>query len=688
MTRPRRTRWWVLVAAVVLAAGVVVPGRADVAVAQDDDGLDLTGTTVYKVATDDGVVDVEIRLRATNRVPDQRRSNGIFRTWFTGTGVLIPTGAVDIGATRNGSAVSVTLEEQVGEQSGVSLGIYLVDFGPNVYFGQTADIVVRYRLPSSAPRSPGLARVNPAYTTIVPIPVGDPGQATVRIELPLFFRTEWTGAEFAETVVGLARVLEAADIADPFAWGAVVTARLDDELLRSTVAVDLDPVGTEQVVVAAWPDDPQWQEFVATGVTDGLPVLEELIGLEWPIEGDLTITETITPYLYGYAGWFSTSLDDDGTAAIEIGEDLDDQVLHHELSHAWFDREFVDARWFTEGLAELFAYRALDEQGIEYDAPAVADRTDEHGFALERWPAPFGENADEAEAYGYAASHTVVAELFDDIGDDRMRDVLEVLDAGLSPYDPDGEIPHGLNVPRWGQVLDAFELTGGSTAAAELFDEWVLDSIHEAVLDRRSSAQQQLAELTAAGGAWGVPDRIVRDMGRWNFGQVDRTAEVAHATIDTRDALWRRAAELDAELVDVGAPLYAAAEAPADFDDVVEVLGEQGLVLDELAAAAEAVAADEGLLERIGLWGEDPDEELAAVRSAIEDGDGHDAVERAIALRTLLADAEGVGTFRALVAGGALLGLLLLVSLTVVWRRRRRAHRPEESAEVPEGPEP
>ena len=121
----------------------------------------------------------------------------------------------------------------------------------------------------------------------------------------------------------------------------MVSARDDNKLIERVV-----DVGDQDVKVLGWPDDAAWADFVATQVEDGVPALEELTGLDWPATDTLDVVETASPYLYGYAGWYVRN---DGL--IEIGDELDQQVILHELAHVWFNDSLFSGRWINEGFA-------------------------------------------------------------------------------------------------------------------------------------------------------------------------------------------------------------------------------------------------------------------------------------------------------------------------------------------------
>ena len=104
---------------------------------------------------------------------------------------------------------------------------------------------------------------------------------------------------------------------------------------------------------------------------DGLPALEELVGLEWPVSGDLSVSEVHTPLLHGYAGFYDESTDE-----ITMSEDLDEHTILHEASHAWFNGDLIRDRWIDEGLAEYYAAAGPRALGLsDESAPTVIEPT-------------------------------------------------------------------------------------------------------------------------------------------------------------------------------------------------------------------------------------------------------------------------------------------------------------------------
>ena len=81
--------------------------------------------------------------------------------------------------------------------------------------------------------------------------------------------------------------------------------------------------------------------------------------------------ESNTPYLYGYAGWFEPVND-----VIEIGDELDQIVILHELTHRWFNDQMFSTRWINEGLAEELAAQAMAELDGDPEASKLPPASD------------------------------------------------------------------------------------------------------------------------------------------------------------------------------------------------------------------------------------------------------------------------------------------------------------------------
>jgi hypothetical protein len=143
------------------------------------------------------------------------------------------------------------------------------------------------------------------------------------------------------------------------------------------------------------------------------------------------ITETVTPYLYGYAGWYSRT---DNT--IEIGDELDAQVVLHEISHMWFNDLLFTTRWIDEGLAQEYAARAVAQLGGKPATPNAVNVHAPAAIPLEAWDTVDlqAQNSQARETFGYNASWLVVHRLTDEIGVDAVRRVIAAASKDAMPY--------------------------------------------------------------------------------------------------------------------------------------------------------------------------------------------------------------------------------------------------------------
>ncbi len=147
----------------------------------------------------------------------------------------------------------------------------------------------------------------------------------------------------------------------PLDWYAWITATNDEALTRDRLAL----AGGDEVVIRGWPEDKRWRSRVRELLRDGVPALVDRIGLAWPVDGSLVISEVHTPLLEGYGGFYDPETDE-----ITISEDLDDLTIIHEASHAWFNKSLFTERWITEGLADEYAALVLQRAGPRLPGPA------------------------------------------------------------------------------------------------------------------------------------------------------------------------------------------------------------------------------------------------------------------------------------------------------------------------------
>ncbi len=508
--------------ALMLTSLVVVTTPDGIAIAAD--GSRLVSSTVYRVDPAGPAIHVAATYEMTAITPDKDLGGGRVEFYFF-TGVVLPiaTNATSLAVRVNGSDADFTL---ITEDDFVLLE---VDFLSDLRYQQTNTIEVTYSLLGDSPRSDSFTRVNIAYVSFLAVAFGDAGLADVVIEIPEGWNVEHRGSPLETTTANGVSTLSATAIESPDDFFVAFTARDDEQLTRRQTVV-----GAAKFDILAWPNDDAWAEFTGERVATGVPILEELIGAPWPNTDTTTIIETSTPYLDGYGGYYFTQRN-----LIEVAEDLESQLILHELAHAWLNGSRVTDRWLSEGLAEEVAARAVERIGEPLPQPEF-ERLDEfeiEPFPLTEWNPQPDDGFDGTETYGYVNSFSVIRRLVDEIGSDRLADVLEAVIARRRAYpDENGETPTGA-LTGWQQFLDLSEQIGEARGLEQIYRELVVTDAQAELLDRRAEVLIAYAALTERGGSWTPPEAVRRPMAGWQFDDASAALSDANQVLDTRDQL-------------------------------------------------------------------------------------------------------------------------------------------------------
>jgi hypothetical protein len=599
----------VLVAAL---AAVVLPPFTKIARAED--GLRWETTATYVFDSPNGVVHASIDVSLRNTLQNETDGNVIRKPYFSGVSIPVPPDAANLAAFGDDTplSVSVTPSEEGGYQ------IADIDLARNLFAGQTVHLLVNYDLTGAAPRSDTPERINAAYASFGAYGLGDPGLTTVRVVIPEAFQFDSFGDEAVESLEEGNRVLTAANLENPDEWFMFVSAR-NDEALVSTPGT----AGEVAFDVRGWPNDPEWAQFTSTTITTGLPALTGLIGLPWPIDHTLEVRETVTPYLYGYAGWF-----DGYTGDIEIGEDLDQDVVLHELSHAWFNSDLFADRWVSEGLAQTYSARTISTLGGTPGEPTAIDVTADGAVRLDAWgdlALTDDGSTDAEEEFGYNASWFIMDALADEVGDDGMRSIFTAADAHANPYAGDAEVDAPtLAATNWHLLLDLAEEVGGSTGFEALLRSYVATPDELPELDARAAARTTYDALQTSGGSWTPPGGVRESMARWAFPDATEQMTAATAVLTSRDDVIAKAGDLGLTAPTGAETAYE--EAGAHHGDTLADLEEVSATLDaqhqSLAEIAEVDGAKQEALDgfdNLGLT-TDLDGYVAPARDAFEAG--------------------------------------------------------------------
>lgn len=643
-------------AALLVPAVGLAPIGAPPARAAAGDGLDVVTSATYMLRPPEGIVGVAIDVTARNEVPDEQVGSLLRRTWFTGASFAIQSEATGVRATAGGAPLPTRLADRKGYTE------LEVTFARSLYYRESAQFRIDYDLPGGEPRSESDVRVGSAFATFVAWAFGDRGD--VRVTIPAGFDVEDAGSPVERSQADGATVLSAGGVTEASDWYVLVTADRPAALTETRLRI---PSG-EAVVVRGWPEDAEWNRTVGDLLTRGLPALDELIGLDWPVNGDLEVFEVHTPLLEGYAGFY-----DPAAARIRISEDLDELTILHEASHAWFNDGLFVGRWIDEGLADEYGLRALAALARPADGPGVARPSEQEAFPLNDWPPPRpirDEGTDAREDYGYRASWTVVEGVLREVGVERMRELLRAASSREIAYVGEGRPEPLPGDVDWRRFLDLVEERGG-VVVDPLWERYVVTEDELALLRERRAVRLDYQALLDVGEGWLPPLAVREPMARWDWPAA--RSEIADATevLHLRDQIADRAEATGLTPPDALEVVYETAH-----DDLAAA---KALARDELEAlaaleeASAALGAPRDALTSIGLlWEAPPEEALVEARTAFEAGEMSAVSERAGAVEARLVAAGEVGGARALAAGGGTIAFLLLGGGTVLVLRRRR----------------
>jgi hypothetical protein len=356
---------------------------------------------------------------------------------------------------------------------------------------------------------------------------------------------------------------------------------------------------------------------------------------------------------------------------IQIRYDADAVVTLHEAAHVWFNATLFKDRWIGEAWAEYYAARAVARLGAHGRTPVLTDALLSSKIPLNDWGA-IGVESLDVEDFAYAATYDVARQIAARAGGADLRLVWEAADEDQEAYLPVHHAPPApthvaFAVEGWQRLLDLLEERGGQEYS-DLWRRWIVNEKQLQLLAERESTRHRYGQVVAAAEDWELPASIRHEMGLWQFDEARAALEAAAAVLRQRDDVEAAARRLDLTAPstlqtafegDGGMPA-AAAEAEAELR-----------AMGELETAAGHLDAGDGLLEAIGLLGNDPRAQLAAARARFEDGDLATADREAADLVASVRGAADAGRVRVAAAGT---GLLVLDGVWLWVTRPRRGH--------------
>lgn len=640
-----RLRLPALLTSFVVLIGVHLVASAPSASALEN-GLGVTNHSRYVVDPEAGTVSVSQKVTLTNQHPDSGRSYYYWNAYA----FPAPPSAAGVSVTSSGSKLSFST--QASKTKGINL--IKVSF-PALRYGHSRTIELTYKLATAKYRSDDWARVGKGFASFPVWSEADPGHNTIEIVAPN--QMEFTASSESFT----------ASTSTPVTYTSTeVNARgyLDAQISlirrdlgeRRTIKVD-----GQEVELIAFPGDTAWLNFVEAEVPKALGELKKIIGV--PVPKNLrTIREDAGLQTLGYDGSFSAS-----ESEIKTSEALDQTTLYHELTHLWMHGGQSDARWISEGFAQVLSERAVKAVG---GSPRTypADRGSKDAIPLAEWDRT--DRATSADDYAYPASDAAVSELLSGLTDAQLVKVTTAVANHESDYQTAWS---GRGPDDWQMMLDLVQSAGpgrvdahGKDVAEGAVGRWIVKTLPSDLLAKRATARRAYAAVASACGSWTPPLAVRSPMATWEFDSATQNMDASSAACAKTSLVDKAASSAGREVPKDLTQLLSLASDGAALKDVDSALTSTATALNAIATG-DRDKAGSGLptavvaAELLGI-----ETDRSGALSALTEGHYSDAAT--IALRRvdrarMIMPVEG-----ALAAG---LAAALVVTLLLVRRARR-----------------
>jgi hypothetical protein len=667
--RPDAGRWaraFPAALATLLALACMLALRTPAVLAATPD-LTLVTDARYQVIPDERRVAITIQIKATNRLKATVTRQYYFDRAYLA--VLPGTSGFRVSASSGTPKVSIQ-----SKQTGYWL--LRIDFPSRLAAGKSVSLKLTMDLKDPGGSPTRTIRIGP---TLVSFPIWAYGStqtpgSSVAVVFPPDFQVQFEAGSMdgPATADDGSRTWTSDGIKDALTYYAYVVA--DNPGAYEETARTVDVAGRPaELLIRAWPDDPEWGQRISDLFERGLPVLAREIGVPWPLRDPLIVQEAVSRSSSGYAGLY-----DSEAGHVEVAYYADPLVVLHEAAHAWFNGDLLADRWSNEAFASWYALAAAEALGEPATPTELTSELQANAIPLNAWGA-VGDTPREQEDYAYAASLELARRISERAGSDGLAAVWAAAADHIAPYQPvAGPLERTDGRPDWRGLLDLLE-EPDEASFADLWLQWVTRPEDAALLDARAGARIEYDDTEARAGDWILPRSIREAMRAWQFDAATSQLGAVRRLLEQRDAISQETAELGLDPPETLRTLFernGALEAA-----LAEAIAERTTI----ATIREADASrppEPNPFQLVGLIGESPAADLSEARAAFAEGDLTAAEATASRARLAWLAAEDYGRTRLLSA------LLLLVAVVValaslVARLRRLLRRADGAANGP-----
>jgi hypothetical protein len=644
-----------------LALGLVLAPSTAAPVSAAAPDLTIVTTATYDVQPEARRVHVTVQLTATNHLRDTTTR----RYYFDRAALAVLPGTTGFAISGGSGKPAVSVSQSTADYTLLSMA-----FGQRINSQTSASFTLQFDLPDPGGDPGRDVRVGTAF---VSFPVwafatdSTPG-STVRVVFPKGFTVVAEAGTLPESTTDAEgrTVFDTGPLEAPLDYFAYLVADAPSAYLASSRRATIDSTPAE-LIIRAWPDDPDWSGRVGDLFQRGLPALASAIGLPWTRTEPLVVQESVSRTTGGYAGLF-----DPTNGFVEVAYYADAFVVLHEAAHAWFNGGLLADRWANEGFASHYAELAAATLGVEALADPLTEELQAHRIPLNAW-GEIGSEAKETEDYAYAASRELARLVAERAGERALTEVWAAATRGEGAYQPSGGLPteRGAEVPDWRGLLDLLEDHAGRPFD-DLWLAWVVRDEEAGLLVDRAAARELYATVAQEAGDWHLPRATRAALRAWQFDQATELLAAARRVLAARAELETGAR--NAGLV-LPTTLRAAFEGDAGFAAALAEADAEKAAIVAYATASARRIAEPGPLETIGLIGSEPDAALAAAAEAFAAGDLSASVGHADEAEAIWLGAAEVGRNRVVTGLGIAILVGLAIAFVVSALRRRRAGR-------------
>ncbi len=365
-------------------------------VSAGQEGTSIQVESTYEVLDKEAKVHVTKDIQFINNDKDTRYWQG----YYSYLNYYIPEDAVSIECYDEDKTIGFERAE----------GNYLTfEFNEKIWYGESYSFCVEYDLKVNK---------NSAAFNLYE----DERSSSVRIIVPSDRETNIRGGDYDvyqqrdQTVYGFSSIESGSGLY--FVDCVNHTEMLE---LKGTVNLHNGPV---EIVVKYWEGEDKWAREMLDTAMETLPILEDLWGMPYPVDYNITITESSYNETGGYGGFNNWS---SGICMLHTSSYM---ILIHELAHYWtFSCDFEEL-WMEEGYADLYAYLVLEQYAPEDGAIRKQHFIDsyekleaDYDLSLINWSAEeyCGYDNSRRVDFGYKKSFMLAYTLYGEVGLEGMQ---------------------------------------------------------------------------------------------------------------------------------------------------------------------------------------------------------------------------------------------------------------------------